>query len=64
MDPNWLTIKVVVWEGCNGRWVAVIGWIDVVSHHLQSILSAIELTILCDSYAKYGSLMLMLGQLY
>ena len=27
----------------------MIGWIGVVSHHLQSLLGAIELTVLCAS---------------
>ena len=33
---------------------AVIGWIGVVLHHLQSLLSAIELPISCAFVCKVG----------
>ena len=41
---KWLIVKVVTREGYIDRCDATIGWIDVVSHHLQSpLLGAIEL---------------------
>ena len=33
-------------KGCSHRWDGVIGCISVVSHHLRSLLGAIELAIL------------------
>ena len=42
MDSNWLFVQVVTQKGCNDKLDAMIGWIGVVSHHLRSILSAIE----------------------
>ena len=41
-------------KGCNDRWDVVIGWIGVVSHHLGSLLGAIELTFLCAFVCKVG----------
>ena len=49
MDPKWLIVKLVVLKGCNGTWDAVRGWIGVVSHHLRSLLSNIELIVSCAS---------------
>ena len=46
MDPKWLVVKVMAHKGCNGRWVVVKDHIGVVSHHLSSLLGAIELIIL------------------
>jgi hypothetical protein len=40
-------MKVVARKGCNNRLDGVIGRIGVVSHHLRSLLGAIELTVLC-----------------
>jgi hypothetical protein len=37
----------VVYMLFYGRWDAVSGRIGVVSHHLRSLLGAIELTVLC-----------------
>ena len=34
-------------KGCNDKWDAVIDWRCVVSHHLRSLLGAIEVTVLC-----------------
>ena len=34
-------------KGRIAKWGAMIGWIGVVSHHLQSLLDAIKLTVLC-----------------
>jgi len=39
--------KMMVLKGCNDRWDAVIGWTCFVSHHLRSVLGAIELTVMC-----------------
>ena len=39
--------KLVNRKGCNVRWDAVVDRVDVVSYLLQSLLDAIELTILC-----------------
>ena len=36
------------------RWDAMIGQIGIVSHHLQSLLGAILLTILCVTICKVG----------
>ena len=47
VDPNWLFVKVVGRQGCSDRLDDVIGWIGHVSHHLGSLLGAIELTDLC-----------------
>ena len=43
-------------KGCVDRWDVVIGWIGVVSHHLQSPLGAIELTVLCAFVCNVGYL--------
>ena len=45
---------MVVRKGCGGRWDAMIGQIGVVSHHLRSLLGAIELTILCVVVCREG----------
>ena len=37
---------MVAWKGHTATWDAMIGQIRVVSHHLQSLLGAIELTVL------------------
>ena len=34
-------------KGCNDRPVALIGWIDIVSHRLGLLLGAIEVIVLC-----------------
>jgi hypothetical protein len=39
-------IKMMVLKICNDRWDAVIGWTCFVSHHLRSVLDAIELTVM------------------
>ena len=44
--PKWLIGKVVARKGCIARWDAMIGQIGVVSHHMRSLLGAIELTVL------------------
>jgi hypothetical protein len=36
----------VAQKGRTARWVAMIGRIGVVSHHLRSLLGAIKLTVL------------------
>ena len=41
-------------KGCNDRWDVVIGWIGVVSHHSQSLLDAIGLSILCTFICRVG----------
>ena len=33
-------------KGRIARWDAMIGWIGVVSHHLQSLLGAMKFTVL------------------
>ena len=38
--------KSVGMKGCNNKWDAMIGRIGVRSHHLRSLLGAIELTVL------------------
>jgi hypothetical protein len=40
-------MKEKYFKKCNDRWDAVIGQIGVVSHHLQSLLGAIELIVWC-----------------
>ena len=47
-------------NGTNDRWDAVIGRIGVVSHHLQSLLSAIKLTDCIHLYAKWDILMVII----
>ena len=32
----------------------MIGWIDVIAHHSQSFLGAIELTVMCAFICKVG----------
>jgi len=54
VDPKWLIKKVATQKGHNYKSNAMIGWIGVVSHHLQSLLDVIELTILCASVCKVG----------
>ena len=44
----------MVQKGCKGRSNAVIGQRDHVSHHLGSLLGAIELTVLCAIVCKVG----------
>ena len=56
MDLKWLIIKVGPLKGCNDKWVVVIGWSGYVSHNMQSLLGAIDLTILCAFVCKVGRL--------
>ena len=42
----------------------MIGWIDVVSHHLRSLLGAMKLTVLCVLYAEKKILSFRLERLY
>jgi hypothetical protein len=57
-NPNFVAISIFMKEKyfkkCNDRWDAVIGQIGVVSHHLQSLLGAIELTTLCAFIYRVG----------
>ena len=46
MDLKWQIGKVVARKGRTARWDAMIGRIGVVSHHLQSLLGVIKLTVL------------------
>ena len=48
MDPKWLIVKSLAQKGCNDKWDAI------VSHHLQSLLGVIELTVLCAFVCKVG----------
>ena len=42
----------------------MIGWIGYVSQHMQSLLGAIKLIVLCvQSYVEHDILMLKLGRL-
>ena len=52
MDPNWLIVQVVAQKGCIDRRYAMIGWIGLVSHHLQTFVGASELTFLCAFVCK------------
>ena len=36
----------VIQKGCSDKWDAMIGWIVLVLHRLQSLLGAIELNVL------------------
>ena len=54
MDPEWLIVDALEQNGCTNRLDAMIGWAFPVSHHLGSILGAIEFTILCASVYKVG----------
>ena len=51
---KWLNIKVVAHKGCSDRPDAMIGQICYVSHHLGSLLGAIELIVLCASACSVG----------
>ena len=46
MDPRWLYTKVVAQKGRSVKLDAMMGWIGQVSHHLGSLVGAIELTVL------------------
>ena len=46
MGPNWLVVKEMGHKGCSDR-DAVIARVGHVSHHLGSLLGAIELIVLC-----------------
>ena len=48
MDPRWLIVKVMAEKD------VVIGQLGVLSHHLQSLLGAIELIILCAFVCRVG----------
>jgi hypothetical protein len=39
-------------EGCIDRWDAMVGPIGIVSHHLRSLLGAIELRVLYAFVSK------------
>ena len=47
-------LNAVVQKGCSEWWDGVIGRIGVVSHHLRSLLGAIELTASCAFVCKGG----------
>ena len=47
-------MKVMAQKGCSDRWDALIGWIGVVSHHLQSLLGVIELIVWCVFICRVG----------
>ena len=65
MDPKRLIVKVVDRTGCSDWPPGVIGRLGLASHHLGSLLGAIELTILCAFlHAQYVILMLKLRRLY
>ena len=63
VDSKRLIVKVAASKGCRDRWDAVIGWIGVVSHHLWSLLGAIERTILCAFVCRVGYFDAQLGKL-
>ena len=47
---------MVARKGCNDRWNAVVGWIGVVSHRLQSLSGGIAYIILCACVCRVGYL--------
>ena len=47
MNPKCLIVKVLAQRAFSDRSDVLIGQICLVSHHLESLLGAIELTILC-----------------
>ena len=43
MNTKWLILKVLVHKRCSFEWDGVTSRIGLVSHHLESLLGAIEL---------------------
>ena len=56
MDPKWLIVKVVARKGRSDMPYTTVGWTGLVSHHLGSLLGAIEFTVLCAFICTVGYL--------
>ena len=54
MDPKCPIGKSGALKRISDRWDTLMGWKGVVSHHLQSLLGGIELTVLCAFICKVG----------